>query len=87
MIQKNTSVILSCRSGERLWSLLRKQYPKQYLPLVGESAILKETVLHLGGLKNLSDPIVICNDGHRFLVEEQCQQTDINNLTIKFLEE
>jgi mannose-1-phosphate guanylyltransferase/mannose-6-phosphate isomerase len=75
-------VILSGGSGTRLWPLSRKQYPKQYLPLVGENTMLQETILRLNGLDNLADPIIICNTDHRFLVAEQCQQIDIINPTI-----
>ena len=75
-------VILSGGSGTRLWPLSRKQYPKQYLPLVGDNTMLQETILRLNGLDNLADPIIICNSDHRFLVAEQCQQIDINNPTI-----
>ncbi len=67
-----TPVILSGGSGTRLWPLSRKQYPKKYLPLVGDN-----TILRLNGLENLTDPIIICNAEHRFLVAEQCQQIDI----------
>ncbi|SUZ96786.1 uncharacterized protein METZ01_LOCUS49640, partial [marine metagenome] len=35
------------------------------------------TILRLNGLENLTDPIIICNAEHRFLVAEQCQQIDI----------
>jgi len=75
-------VILSGGSGTRLWPLSRKQYPKQYLPLVGDNTMLQETILHLNGLDNLADPIIVCNADHRFLVAEQCQQVDIQNPTI-----
>jgi len=75
-------VILSGGSGTRLWPLSRKQYPKQYLPLVGDNTMLQETILRLNGLDNLSDPIIVCNADHRFLVAEQCQQIDIKNPTI-----
>jgi mannose-1-phosphate guanylyltransferase/mannose-6-phosphate isomerase len=75
-------VILSGGSGTRLWPLSRKQYPKQYLPLVGDNTMLQETILRLSGLDNLADPIIICNADHRFLVAEQCQQIDITNSTI-----
>jgi mannose-1-phosphate guanylyltransferase/mannose-6-phosphate isomerase len=75
-------VILSGGSGARLWPLSRKQYPKQYLPLVGDNTMLQETILRLDGLENLADPIIICNADHRFLVAEQCQQIDIINPTI-----
>jgi mannose-1-phosphate guanylyltransferase/mannose-6-phosphate isomerase len=75
-------VILSGGSGTRLWPLSRKQYPKQYLPLVGDNTMLQETILRLSGLDNLADPIIVCNADHRFLVAEQCQQIDITNPTI-----
>ena len=72
-------MILSGGSGTRLWPLSRKQYPKQYLPLVGDNTMLQETILRLNGLDNLADPIIICNVDHRFLVAEQCQQIDLTN--------
>ena len=77
-----TPVILSGGSGTRLWPLSRKEYPKQYLPLVGDNTMLQETILRLNGLDNLTDPIIICNADHRFLVAEQCQQIGIKNPTI-----
>lgn len=75
-------VILSGGSGTRLWPLSRKQHPKQYLPLVGDSTMLQETILRLNGLDNLAEPIIICNAEHRFLVADQCQQIDVSNPTI-----
>jgi mannose-1-phosphate guanylyltransferase/mannose-6-phosphate isomerase len=77
-----TPVILSGGSGTRLWPLSRKQYPKQYLPLAGDNTMLQETILRLNGLDSLTDPIIICNVDHRFLVAEQCQQIGIKNPTI-----
>jgi mannose-1-phosphate guanylyltransferase/mannose-6-phosphate isomerase len=62
--------------------LSRKQYPKQYLPLVSDNTMLQETILRLSGLDNLADPIIICNEDHRFVVAEQCQQINIINPTI-----
>jgi mannose-1-phosphate guanylyltransferase/mannose-6-phosphate isomerase len=79
---KITPVILSGGSGTRLWPLSRKQYPKQYLPLVGDNTMLQETLLRLNGLDDLADPIIVCNADHRFLVAEQCQQINITNPTI-----
>jgi mannose-1-phosphate guanylyltransferase/mannose-6-phosphate isomerase len=75
-------VILSGGSGTRLWPLSRKQYPKQYLPLVGDNTMLQDTILRLSGLDNLADPIIVCNADHRFLVAEQCQQIGVKNPTI-----
>jgi len=79
---KITPVILSGGSGTRLWPLSRKDYPKQYLPLVGDNTMLQETILRLDGLDNITDPIIICNVNHRFLVAEQCQQIGVTNPTI-----
>ena len=75
-------VILSGGSGKRLWPLSRKDYPKQYLPLVGDNTMLQETILRLNELDNLVDPIIVCNSDHRFLVAEQCQQIGVKNPTI-----
>ncbi len=72
-------VILSGGSGTRLWPLSREAYPKQFLPLTSERTMLQETVRRLDGLDEehprqaigVLDPIVVCNDAHRFLVAEQ----------------
>lgn len=75
-------VILSGGSGLRLWPLSRSEYPKQYLPLIGDRTMLQQTILRLNGLKNLAKPVIVCNSDHRFLVAEQCQQINIEDLTI-----
>ena len=72
-------VILSGGSGTRLWPLSRESYPKQFLPLTSDHTMLQETVRRLDGLAEehprnaigVRDPIVVCNDAHRFLVAEQ----------------
>ncbi|MDA8869449.1 mannose-1-phosphate guanylyltransferase/mannose-6-phosphate isomerase [Methylophilaceae bacterium] len=79
---KITPVILCGGSGTRLWPLSRKDHPKQYLSFVGDKTMLQETILRLRGLDNITDPIIVCNSDHRFLVAEQCQQIDITNVTI-----
>ena len=75
-------VILSGGSGTRLWPLSRRQYPKQYLPLLSDKTMLQETLLRLDGVANMGDPIIVCNVEHRFLVAEQCQNVNIKNPTI-----
>lgn len=79
---KIVPVILSGGSGTRLWPLSRKKYPKQYLPLASDNTMLQETILRLNGLDNLAEPVIICNEEHRFIVAEQCQQINITNPTI-----
>ncbi|MGH8196602.1 MAG: mannose-1-phosphate guanylyltransferase, partial [Steroidobacteraceae bacterium] len=70
-------VILSGGAGTRLWPLSRELYPKQFLPLVGERTMIQETALRSIGLPEVSGPIVVCNEAHRFLVAEQLRQIRI----------
>ena len=63
-------LILSGGSGSRLWPLSREEYPKQLLPLLNPTSMLQDTILRLEGLDELEDPIVVCNEAHRFLVAE-----------------
>ncbi len=67
-------VVLSGGSGTRLWPLSREKYPKQLLPLVDEQTMLQATVARLDGLVNLAQPLLICNEDHRFVVAEQVRQ-------------
>jgi len=76
---KIVPVILAGGCGTRLWPLSRKQHPKQYLSLVGENTMLQKTILRLDGLGSLTDPIIVCNAEHRFLVLEQCKEIDVMN--------
>ncbi len=63
-------VIMAGGSGTRLWPLSRTAYPKQFLKLNGQLTMLQQTAARLDGLLN-QDPVVICNENHRFLVAEQ----------------
>lgn len=72
-------VILSGGAGTRLWPLSRKDYPKQFLPLLGEQSLLQSTVRRAAGLTDVADPIFICNESHRFLLADQLQELDCQN--------
>lgn len=69
-------VILSGGSGTRLWPLSRSSLPKQLLPLHGPRTMIQETVLRVR-LPDTAAPILLCNDGHRFLVAEQMQEIGV----------
>lgn len=75
-------VILSGGAGSRLWPLSREHYPKQLLCLVGEGTLLQQTISRLDGLPNVSAPLLVCNEEHRFLVAEQVRQLDREHLDI-----
>jgi mannose-1-phosphate guanylyltransferase/mannose-6-phosphate isomerase len=67
-------VILSGGSGSRLWPLSREHYPKQLLCLIGEQTLLQQTVSRLNGMEDVADPLLVCNEEHRFLIAEQMRQ-------------
>ncbi len=70
-------VILCGGSGTRLWPLSRKMYPKQLLALTGDQTLLQQTASRLHGEEEVSAPLVICNEDHRFLVAEQMREVGI----------
>jgi len=65
-------VILSGGSGTRLWPLSRKLHPKQFINLVNETTLFQDTILRLP--EDVSEPLIICNEEHRFLAAEQLRE-------------
>lgn len=67
-------VILSGGAGTRLWPLSREHYPKPLLPLISQQSLLQDTACRLDGMSDVSDPLFVCNEEHRFLLAEQVHQ-------------
>jgi len=65
-------IILCGGSGTRLWPLSRKLHPKQFINLVNDNTLFQDTILRLP--KETSNPIIVCNEEHRFLAAEQLRQ-------------
>ena len=65
-------IILSGGSGTRLWPLSRKLHPKQFIDLVNDTTLFQDTILRLP--KDTDNPLIICNEEHRFLAAEQLRQ-------------
>ena len=63
-------VIMAGGTGSRLWPLSRVLYPKQFLCLKGDLTMLQATVSRLDRVA-CKNPVVICNEEHRFIVAEQ----------------
>src|SRR5690242_8307743 len=62
-------VILSGGAGTRLWPLSRASLPKQLLALHGPRTMIQNTVMR-ASVPGAAKPILLCNEGHRFLVAE-----------------
>ena len=77
-------IILSGGSGTRLWPVSRESFPKQFIALKNNSgkSLLQDTLDRIKSLENLDQPIVICNEEHRFIAAEQLREINIKPKTI-----
>ena len=69
-------IILCGGTGTRLWPLSRESYPKQFLNIDNEDkkSLLQKTQERIINLENALNPILICNEEHRFIVAEQMRE-------------
>jgi mannose-1-phosphate guanylyltransferase/mannose-6-phosphate isomerase len=74
-------VILSGGSGTRLWPVSRESFPKQLWPLVSGHTLIQQTALRATGA-GFAPPVVVCNEGHRFLIAEQLRAAGITDARI-----
>lgn len=70
-------VIMAGGVGSRLWPMSRALLPKQFIEFSGaEASLFQNTVTRLTGLEELANPVIICNEEHRFLVAEQLRKLE-----------
>ena len=75
-------VIMAGGTGSRLWPLSRQLNPKQFLKLTDDRlSMLQLTVTRLDGMES-ADPLLICNEEHRFLAAEQMRQAGYKDARI-----
>ena len=77
-------IILCGGSGTRLWPLSRESFPKQYLSLnLNENkSFLQKTYERIKNLKKIKNPILVCNEDHRFIVAEQMKNIGVSPQSI-----
>ena len=64
-------VILCGGSGTRLWPLSREHHPKPLHALNGERTLLQQTAARCQGRPDVAEPLLVCNEVHRHLVQSQ----------------
>lgn len=72
-----TPVLLCGGSGTRLWPLSRKSYPKQFVPLTGDTTLFQASAERLAG-PGYAAPLVITGSDFRFIVTEQLAAVGID---------
>jgi mannose-1-phosphate guanylyltransferase/mannose-6-phosphate isomerase len=79
-----TPVILSGGSGTRLWPLSRALYPKQFVSGLNgqDESLLANTLTRLAPESGFAAPVVVCNNAHRFLVQEHAARAGVAPDTI-----
>jgi mannose-1-phosphate guanylyltransferase len=78
-----TPVILAGGIGSRLWPLSRQAMPKQFLPLLNnENSLLQNTLNRVSGAE-FSQPILVCNEQHRFIAKEQSSAANVFGLILE----
>ena len=85
MIKNNIYPVILCGgTGSRLWPLSRESYPKQFLSLDSNNnkTLLQNTQKRILEITNIKEPILICNEQHRFIVAEQMNAINIKPISI-----
>ena len=75
-------LILSGGSGTRLWPVSRKNLPKQFLTFAGKATLFQQTIERVRHLPDAAAPIVVANEGHRFLAADQLLEAGVKGATI-----
>lgn len=74
-------IILCGGSGSRLWPLSRAGFPKQFLCLTGDETLFQQSVKRLVAVASpdiqVSPPLIVSNEAHRFLVTEQLRELGV----------
>ena len=75
-------LILSGGSGTRLWPVSRRNLPKQFLALAGRGTLFQQTVARTQQLADVTAPIVVASEDHRFLAADQLLEAGVEGATI-----
>src|SRR5207237_1762351 len=75
-------VILCGGSGTRLWPLSREHHPKPLHALNGEHTLLQQTAGRCQGVAAIGEPLIVCNEAHRFMVQAQLARVGVKAKSI-----
>ena len=68
-------VVIAGGIGSRLWPVSRALLPKQFIHFPQyQGSLFQNTLRRVEGIADISEPLVVCNADHRFLVAEQLRE-------------
>ena len=76
-----TPVLLCGGSGERLWPLSRRSYPKQFAPLSGDQSLFQAAARRLSGATEqlrFAPPVVVTASDFRFIATQQLAEAGVD---------
>ncbi|MGF7161706.1 mannose-1-phosphate guanylyltransferase/mannose-6-phosphate isomerase [Rhodoligotrophos appendicifer] len=74
-------ILLAGGSGTRLWPLSRRDYPKQFVTLVGETSLFQQTCDRIQG-EPFRPAFILGQADHRFLIAEQALESGLKQATV-----
>ena len=76
-------IILSGGSGKRLWPLSRDNCLKQFQKLHSSKSLIIKTIRRLYSIDiEVTRPLIICNEEHKFIVSRELKEEGIDSLAI-----
>lgn len=75
---KTRPIILCGGSGTRLWPQSRKNFPKQFIPVLNGKTLFDLTLERLKNIKNMLTPIIITNQQYKYLIKDSLNQQNFN---------
>lgn len=74
-------VILCGGSGTRLWPSSRKAFPKQFVPLLGETSLFQATLKRFAA-EGFAAPVIMTGEDFRFIAVEQADQVGCSDARV-----
>ena len=74
-----TPVIMCGGGGTRLWPSSRTNYPKPFVPFIGDASTFERTLARVADRALFAPPVIIANEDHRFLIADGCAKAGVKD--------
>ena len=74
-----TPVIMCGGGGTRLWPSSRTNYPKPFVPFIGDASTFERTLARVADRGLFAAPVIIANEDHRFLIGDGCAKAGVKD--------